>query len=165
MKSHWGHIERSSATVQSPWSRYSDSVIPNHVPHLKKWPSPHLNSQPQKYTQEDKCIMYNTFDGHFNPKRKFGTKVESFFLLLFCFVLHFSVGSQFVSLCLRTRDWMLKNGKIQYGLWPILNAEGRLYSAFSFDSSGSVADRIPGITMYTACLEAKRNIMSPWRLF
>lgn len=106
--SHWGHIEGSSATVQSPRSRYSDSVIPNQVPHLKKWPSPHLNSQPQKYTQEDKCIMYKHWMDTLIPRESLGAEWNLFFLLLFCFVLHFCVGSQCVSLCLSTRDWMLK---------------------------------------------------------
>lgn len=43
--------------------------------------------------------MYNTFDGHFNPKRKFVTRVDFFFL-----VVHFSVGSKCVLMSLNTRD-------------------------------------------------------------
>lgn len=55
--------------------------------------------------------MYNTFDGQFNPKRKFETRVESFFrLALVCDITVCVTIPQHQGLNVQ------KQGKIQYGL-------------------------------------------------
>lgn len=47
-----------------------------------------LTASPPKYAREDKCIMYNANDGHFNPHEKaWQPNGVSFFIFQFCFVL------------------------------------------------------------------------------
>lgn len=51
---------------------------------MKKWHFQQPQKKKKNYTQEDKCIMYRSFDGHLNPWRKFQTTMESsIFCVLF----------------------------------------------------------------------------------
>lgn len=60
LRSHCSSFSYRAASLEPQywfWIRF---------PGVKKWPSSHFE-QPQNYTQEDRCIMYQGFDGHLNP--------------------------------------------------------------------------------------------------
>lgn len=101
------------------------------------------------------------------PTRKLGNQVESFFF--FCFVLFCFALLCGITVCVTVFPHQgldaQQQRKVQYAFWPIFSAEGRLFSAFSFNNSGCLAHSISGIIMYTACLEAKEIRMALWGLF
>lgn len=104
------------------------------------------------------------------PTRKFGNRVESFFFFpFFCFVLFCFALLCGITVCVTVFPHQgldaQQQRKVQYAFWPIFSAEGRLFSAFSFNNSGCLAHSISGIIMYTACLEAKEIRMALWGLF
>lgn len=152
---HWGHIVGSS--VQAPQSRHRDSVIQNQVPHLKKKMSfSSFQHHTQKYTEENKCIMYNTFHGHFNPKRRFVTRVEYFFFFFLSFPLLFGI-----TVCVTIPQHQGLNVRKQRKIQPIVThfkfwGKGFI-SPFTLDSSVSAADGILDINMYTARLRGQDN--------